>query len=105
MHHGQGSGILWTGEWKAMAEGNWQTCRRGKVPLLGWRREGGADCHRKILAPKCSQVTAGLQRVGQYQRRLPMDRSHLLPMVGWTSLAQAAGGQRILASLRQTRGL
>ena len=55
-----GSGVLWAGEWNTMAEGTWEkvwTCRRGKMPLLGKVRQGGADHHRKH--PAMERVHAG----------------------------------------------
>ena len=58
--------MLWAGEWNDMTEGNWEkiwACRRGKVPLLGRVRGGGADHHRKLLHP--SMITPmGSQRRG-----------------------------------------
>ena len=56
MHHRQESGVLWAGDWNAIAEGTQEKVwdlRRGKVPLLGRVKLGGADHHRKLSAPEC----------------------------------------------------
>ena len=55
MRHGWGNDISWAGEGNATAEGTQekvQTCRRGKAPLLGWARGGGAVYHRKLPEPE-----------------------------------------------------
>ena len=52
MCHGEVSGVLWAGEWNAMAEGTQEkvwACRKSKVPLLGSARGGEADCHKNIF--------------------------------------------------------
>ena len=67
MCHRQGSGKPQAEEGNATAEGTQekvQTCRRGKVPLLGRVRGGGADCHRKFLAPEYAHA-CGLSDRGQ----------------------------------------
>ena len=68
------------GELNATAEGTWEKVwarRRGKVPLLGRARGGGADSHRKLSAPKGGVSS---QRVGWggLWHRLQVVRSHLL---------------------------
>ena len=54
----------WAEKWNAMTEGTWekvQAHRRGKSPLLGRMRGGGAGYHRKLLVASV-HISAGLQR-------------------------------------------
>ena len=81
MCHRWGNSTLLAGSWRAMEAGTQEkvwTCWRGKLLLLGRTRGGGADCHRKLLAPEHAHVPAGSQRVG----RPPTDGSHLLACDG-----------------------
>ena len=55
MHHGQGNSMPRAEEGNARAEETWekvQTHRRGKAPLSGRVRGGGADLQRKLPAPE-----------------------------------------------------
>ena len=81
MCHGQRSSTSQAWEWKARAEGTGEkvkTLRRGKAPLLGRERRGGADPYRKLLEPEPMHEPAGSQRVGHFWHRLHGWRSCLL---------------------------
>lgn len=78
--NGQGSGVLWDGEWKAMTEGTREkvwACRRSKAPLLVRVRVGGADGHRNLPV----KAQEGIQRAGGLWCRLQVARSHLLRLL------------------------
>ena len=83
MHHRRVNSVPQAGEGNATAEGTQQkvqTCRRGKAPLLGRVKGGGADRHRKLPSPEGAHVPAGSQRAG-------------------VALVQALGGEKPLAPL------
>ena len=89
----------WIGEGNATAEGTWEkvwTYRRGKAPLLGRVRGGGADHHRKLCAlehmhacwlsegrealaqdPGSKKPLSHLGETGHFLFRLPVAKYHL----------------------------
>ena len=78
---GRGSSTPQAVEGNTMAEGTWEkvrTRRRGKGPLLGRARRGGADLHRKLPIPELAHVPVGSQKVRQLWLRPLAVRSHLL---------------------------
>ena len=71
--------MLQAWEWTSIAKGTREKvwAHRDKAPLLGWVKEGGADCHRNLPMHMCVSLP-GPQRVGCLWCRSQVVRSHLL---------------------------